>query len=449
MYCPHGSLYRKNRRKVSPKINLITAADSKFTSSAASDHEMRIRMNAFNVSQFKNYEKNAIQSAVDACEKAGGGTVSVPAGEWPSGPIHLKSNIHLHLEDGAAIRFSDRPEDYLPVVFTRWEGCECYNYSPLIYAKDCENISVTGRGTLIGSGKSWWHWKKLQQAAADELCYAQSSGVPVSERIFGIEKAALRPSFVQFINCTNLLLEDFTITDGPQWTLHPVYCTDVTIRSVNVLTHGPNTDGLNPDSCKNVLIENCTFDTGDDCIAINSGMNEDGWRVNKPCENVEIRNCRMNGGHGGLTIGSAVSGGVRNIYAHDCQIQGTMQGIRLKSMRGRGGYVENAVFENIKINQVSEQAIQINMFYGASTVVPKSDAPSDFKNITIKNISGKGAETGIEIKGLPEHRLQNISLENIRLSANNAFYCDNAENISLKDVEVSARQTITCQPERY
>lgn len=390
----------------------------------------------FYINDFRDNGNNAIQAAVSACAASGGGIVWVPAGEWPSGAIHLKSNIRLHLEEGAVIRFSDKPEDYLPVVFTRWEGCECYNYSPLIYARDCENISITGRGTLIGGGEKWWRWKQLQQAAAEELCYAQANGIPVSKRVFGTEEAALRPSFVQFINCQNIRLEDFTITDGPQWTLHPVYCTDVIIRGVSVLTHGPNTDGLNPDSCQNVLIENCAFDTGDDCIAINSGMNEDGWRVHTPCENIEIRGCRMNGGHGGLTIGSAVSGGVRNIYAHDCQIQGTWQGIRLKSMRGRGGCVENVKFENIEINHVSEQAIQINMFYEASTVIPKSDTPSDFKNITIRNISGIGAGTGIEIKGLPEHRLRNISLENIRLSAKNAFYCDNVESISLKNVEV-------------
>lgn len=394
----------------------------------------------FYINDFRENGKKAIQAAVSACATAGGGIVNIPAGEWPSGAIHLKSNIRLHMEEGAVIRFSDKPENYLPVVFTRWEGCECYNYSPLIYAKDCENISITGKGTLIGSGQSWWHWKQLQQTAAEELCYAQANEIPVSKRVFGTEEAALRPSFVQFINCKNILLEDFTIMDGPQWTLHPVYCTDVIIRGVSVLTHGPNTDGLNPDSCQNVLIENCTFDTGDDCIAINSGMNEDGWRVNRPCENIEIRNCRMNGGHGGLTIGSAVSGGVRNICAHDCQIQGTWQGIRLKSMRGRGGYVENVKFENIEINHVSEQAIQINMFYEASTVIPKSDTPSDFKNITIRNISGRGAGTGIEIKGLPEHRLRNISLENIRLSAKNAFYCDNVESISLKDVEVDLQK---------
>ncbi|MGM9937916.1 MAG: glycoside hydrolase family 28 protein [Candidatus Ornithomonoglobus sp.] len=388
-------------------------------------------MQEFNIKDF-----DTIQTAVNACSEAGGGTVIVPEGEWKSGAIHLKSNVNVHLEDGAVIVFSDRYEDYLPVVFTRWEGTECYNYSPLIYANNCENISVTGRGTLIGNGQSWWHWKKLQQAAAEELCYSELNGVPPEKRIYGTETAALRPSFIQTINCKNVLLEDFTIKDGPQWTIHPVYCENVTVRKVHVSTHGPNTDGLNPDSCRNVLIENCIFETGDDCIAINSGLNEDGWRADRPCENIEIRNCVMNGGHGAVVIGSAMSGGVRNVYAHDCKISGTMQGIRLKSMRGRGGYVDNVKFEDMEINDVTEQAIQINMFYEFSTVMPKTDTPSDFRNIEIRNIRGKGAKTGIQIKGLPEHKLKNITLENIDLAAENAIEFSDAENIKMNDVKI-------------
>ncbi len=378
--------------------------------------------------------KMAIQAAVNDCANAGGGTVIVSEGEWQSRAIHLSSNVHLKLEKGAVIQFSDKFEDYLPVVFTRWEGMECYNYSPLIYAKDCENIAVTGEGTLVGNGQSWWHWKQLQQEAAKELCYAESNGIPVEERVYGTEKAALRPSFIQPINCKNVLLEGFTIIDGPQWTLHPVYCEDVVIRNVTVSTHGHNTDGLNPDSCKNVLIESCTFDTGDDCIAINSGMNEDGWRVNKPCENIEVRNCIMNGGHGAVVIGSAMSGGVKNIYIHDCKISGTMQGIRLKSMRGRGGYVDGAVFENIEIENATTQVIEINMFYQFSTVMPKTDTPPVFQNIAIKNVRGTGEKTGIEIKGLPEQKLQGIVLENVEISAPNAFLCSDVENIELQNI---------------
>lgn len=386
--------------------------------------------------EFKQYGKNAINQAIDVCSQNGSGDIVIPKGHWKSGAIHLKSDIHIHLEDGAEIEFSDKFEDYLPVVFTRWEGMECYNYSPLIYADGCENISITGKGKFIGNGQAWWHWKKLQQEAAIELCYAELNCIPPEKRIYGTEKAALRPSFIQPINCKNVLLEGFEITDGPQWTIHPVYCEDVTIRNVTLSTHGPNTDGLNPDSCKNVLIENCTFDTGDDCIAINSGMNEDGWRVRRPCENIEIKNCTMNGGHGGIVIGSAMSGGVKNVYAHNCKINGTMQGIRLKSMRGRGGCVNNVRFDNVEINNTTDQAIQINMFYEFSTVKPKSNTPSDFRNIEIRNINGKDNKTGIQIKGLPEHKLRNITLENIDLTADNAMICENVENIKMNNVDI-------------
>lgn len=386
--------------------------------------------------EFKQYGKNAIAMAINVCSQNGGGDIVIPKGRWQSGAIHLKSNIHLHLEDGVEIEFSDKFEDYLPTVFTRWEGMECYNYSSLIYANDCENISVTGKGKLIGNGQVWWDWKKTQQKAANELCYAEYNGIEVKDRIYGTEKDALRPSFIQPINCKNVLLEGFEIIDGPQWTIHPVYCENVTVRNVTVSTHGPNTDGLNPDSCKNVLIDSCTFNTGDDCIAINSGMNEDGWRVRRHCENIEIKNCTMNGGHGGIVIGSAMSGGVKNVYAHNCKINGTMQGIRLKSMRGRGGSVDNVRFEDIEINNTSDQAIQINMFYEFSTVVPKTKTPSDFRNIEIKNIVGKNNNTAIQIKGLPEHKLKNITLENINLTSENAMICENVENMKINNVDI-------------
>ncbi|WP_159887316.1 glycoside hydrolase family 28 protein [Paenibacillus puerhi] len=379
-----------------------------------------------------------IQRAIEACSANGGGTVIVPEGEWWSGPIHLQSNIHLTFEKGAIIKFSGKFADYLPVVFTRWEGMECYNYSPFIYAKDCENIAVTGEGTLIGNGEYWWHWKKLQQDAANRLCYAENDGIPVQDRIFGTEQDALRPSFIQPINCKNVLIEGLSVKNGPQWTIHPVYCENVIVRKVEIVSHGPNTDGLNPDSCKNVLIEDSFFETGDDCIAINSGMNEDGRRVNTPCEKIVIRNCVMKEGHGGLVIGSGMSGGVRNVYAHDCKIGGGDQGIRLKSMRGRGGFVENVWFENIDINDVRKEALQINMFYGYSTVVPKTQAPSDFNNINIKNITGKGAKIAVEIKGLPERRLKNISLENINLSAENAIICTDVEKIDIRGLDIFA-----------
>jgi len=218
--------------------------------------------------------------------------------------------------------------------------------------------------------------------------------------------------------------------------IHPVYCENICIRNVVVHSKGHNTDGLNPDSCKNVLIESCSFNTGDDCIAINSGMNEDGWRVNKPCENIVIRNCSMYGGHGGVVIGSAMSGGVRNVYITNCQIQNAHQGIRLKSMRGRGGYVENIWVENIQFNSLQRQAIQVNMFYEYSTVMPKSNTPPVFKKINLINIKGDGAEVGIEIIGLPEQLLEDIHLANISIKAKQAIICKNVKNITFSNINI-------------
>lgn len=389
----------------------------------------------------------SIQAAVDACAALGGGTVLIPEGAWQSGPIHLHSRIRLHLADNACVAFDPEPERYLPPVLTRWEGIECYNYSPLIYARDCEQIAITGKGTLFGNGQAWWDWKQRQQAAADALYRQAVEQTPVDQRVYGTREAALRPSFVQLINCRRVLLEDFRIVDGPQWTLHPVYCEDVIVRRVHVSTHGHNTDGLNPDSCRNVLIEDSDFSTGDDCIALNAGMNEDGWRVGKPCENVVIRNCTMTGGHGAVVIGSAVSGGVRNVLVTNCRIQDTMQGLRIKSMRGRGGYVENVCFQDIDILHVSNEAMQINMFYEFTTVMPATQAPSVFRHIAFRRIRGRGADTGILMRGLPEQRLEDIAFEDVDLTAEKAMLCSDGVGVTFDHVRIRPPMDgCGCQP---
>lgn len=392
----------------------------------------------FLVSDFgTNDDKHAIQKALDACGKSGGGRVSVPAGSWKTTALRMMSNTELHLEDGAILDFSTELADYLPVEFTRWEGIECYNYCPLIYAINCENLAVTGNGTLKGNGQAWWHWKQLQHTGAKKLYDAEANGIPVEQRIFGNDIDALRPQFIQFIYSRNILISDIRIEDGPQWTIHPVYCENIIIRNITIDTDGPNTDGLNPDSCCNVLIENSDFATGDDCIAINSGMNEDGWRVNRPCENVLIRNCRMTRGHGGVVIGSGMSGGVRNIVAHDCAIDGTEMGIRLKSMRGRGGVVENILFRDCQVTNIIGQAIQVNMFYGATTIDPTSAVPPLFRNITMENITGSGG-VGIQLKGLPESRLENITLRHVHITAPDAVECTDVAGLTLEDIQISA-----------
>ncbi len=382
----------------------------------------------------------AFRQAVEDCHAHGGGTIRVPEGDWLTGPIRLRSNIRLHLESGSLVRFSARFDDYLPVVFTRWEGVECYNYSPLIYGLDCENVAVTGQGTFDGQGDAWWGWKQLQHAAVKELYHAQFNGIPVEKRIFGTEKAALRPQFLQTIRCRKLLVEGVTFINGPMWTIHPVYCEDVIVRHVTVKTSGPNGDGLNPDSCRNVLIEGCSFDTGDDCIAVNAGMNEDSWRVCIPCENIHIRDCSMSEGHGAISIGSGMSGGVRNLYAHDCRVTGGDHGIRLKSMRGRGGVIENLWFEKFHLSGLRREAILLNMFYGSSSAESASQVPPAFRDIYIGNVICDSASAAIVVRGLPEQPVQRVIFDRLELKSDRGVVCHDAADITLKDVTIQAQQ---------
>jgi polygalacturonase len=376
----------------------------------------------------------AFRQAIKACHEGGGGIVCVPPGDWLTGPIHLRSYVNLHLEKGTLLRFSTRPANYLPVVFTRWEGVECYNYSSLIYARDCENVAVTGVGVLDGQGQAWWHWKRLQREAAQTLYDAQSKGMPVEKRVFGTEEAALRPQFLQTIHCRNVLVEGVTFTNGPMWTVHPVYCENVLVRGIAVRSEGPNTDGINPDSCRNVLVEGSSFHTGDDCIAINSGMNEDGWRVSRPCENVLIRDCIMSEGHGAVAIGSGMSGGVRNVYVRDCTVTGGDQGIRLKSMRGRGGFVENVYFEDIQMANLRREAIVLNMYYGSSTAASQSDAPPAFRNIQIRNVTCDSAAVAVAIRGLPEQPIEKVVLEDLHLNAVEGIHCQDTHGLAFNRI---------------
>ncbi|MBN1659888.1 MAG: glycoside hydrolase family 28 protein [Anaerolineae bacterium] len=386
----------------------------------------------------------AFARAIEACHRAGGGTVVVPAGTWLTGPIHLRSHVRLLLEKGALVRFSTRLADYPPVL-TRWEGVECINYSPLIYARDCDNVAVVGEGTLDGQGEAWWHWKQRQGPAATALYHAQAAGVPVEDRVYATEEAALRPQFFQPFGCRGVLVEGVTFVNGPMWTIHPVYCSDVIVRGVTVRSEGPNTDGLNPDSCCNVLVEGCAFHTGDDCIAINSGMNEDGWRVGRPCENIIIRDCTMSEGHGAIAIGSGMSGGVRNVHVSNCHVTGGDQGIRLKSLRGRGGLVERVLVEKIEMSNLRREAIVLSMFYESSTAVSSSDAPPTFRNIRVRDVVCTGAGTAISIRGLPERPIELVSLENLCLHAVEGIRCQDVVDLALRDVTGAVRQ----EPEFY
>jgi len=389
------------------------------------------------VSDGKTLNTQAIAKAIESCAKSGGGRVLVPAGIWLTGAVHLKSNIELYLDRDAVLRFSTNPKDYLPVVFTRWAGFECYNYSPLIYARDCENIAVTGQGNLDGQGKPWWDWFKEQKRMSVELLEMGRTNVPVEERVFGSPDKPLRPQFLSPINCRNVLIEGITLNGGPFWTIQCIYCENVIIRGVGISNDGPNNDGINIDSCRNVLVEHCTLDTGDDCVALKSGINEDGRRVGRPTENVVVRQCLMKRGHGGVVIGSEMSGGVRNVLAHNCFFDGTDIGIRLKSARGRGGVVENVWFRDIEMDNICGAAISLNTMYKAWAATGSGKAPV-FRNIRIRNVTCKQADAAVTIGGLAEQPIENVILEQVSIAANTGLVATDVNGLKLSGVTIDA-----------
>ncbi|MHC4213904.1 MAG: glycoside hydrolase family 28 protein, partial [Planctomycetota bacterium] len=391
------------------------------------------------VGDAKTINTRAFANAIAACSQTGGGSVIVPEGKWLTGPIHLKSNVNLHISEGAELLFSTDFNAYLPVVLSRYEGIELYNYSPCIYANGCENIAITGGGILNGQGKAWWRWKRQSERSVKKMHEMAAAGVPVAKRIFGTVEDAIRPNFVVTINCKNVLMEGFTITNGPMWTIQPIYSENVIIRNVRFKTYGPNGDGIDPDSSRNMLIENCLFDTDDDAIAIKSGRDSDGWRVNKPCENIVVRGCRFGLGKecdGVVSIGSEMSGGVRNIYIHDCTFTKTGRGVRIKSRRGRGGIVENIWLENLTMNSVGNDALLLNTFY-SSGMEPTSNKAPLFRNINVKNLVCTDTEEAIIIRGLPEMAIKRVTLENIQVTSENGIEITDATDITLKNISIN------------
>ncbi len=384
----------------------------------------------------------AFESAISECADAGGGHIIVPDGVWLTGAIHLKSNTDLHLEENAVILFSENPEDYLPVVFSRFEGMELMNYSPFIYANNCENISISGNGILDGQGEIWLKWKAIQKGDAQRLYAMADRGVPVSERIFTGKGNALRPSFVEFVNCKNIRLFDFTLKNSPMWSIHPLYSENVLIRGIKIITTGHNTDGIVIDSSRYVLVENVDLETGDDSISIKSGVDKDGWRVNRPSENIVIKNSIMKKGHSSITVGSEMSGGVRNIYIQDCSFEEAGQGVRVKSMLGRGGFVENIWARDIQMADIENAALQFDAAYDSSTNVPTTTALPKIKNIYIDNISitGNSPKYLVKIDGFPEQPIENITISNIKSSSEKGIAISDTKKITLKNISVSAKK---------
>ncbi|MET9317387.1 glycoside hydrolase family 28 protein [Kribbella sp. NPDC003505] len=350
----------------------------------------------------------AIARAIDACALTGGRVV-VPAGEFHTGAVRLRSNVELHLSAGATLRFSTDPAAY-PIVRTRWQGIECFSHSPLIYASGETDVAITGTGTLDGgaSTDNWWRstrpradWERLLRMVDDD--------VPVSERVFE-PGHGFRPSFVQPHSSRRVRIEDVRIVNAPMWVVHPVFCSDVLVRGVTVDSHGPNNDGCNPDSCTDVVITGCSFDTGDDCIAIKSGRDDDGRRVGRPSRNILIESCRFVGGHGALTIGSEASGGVHNVHARDLHVTGPSvdHALRIKTNSSRGGLIEQVRVENLAVEAVTSSAVLITTrhaepehFGGHAPVV---------RDITITNLTVAAAPRTVEILDSPQAPVESFTL---------------------------------------
>lgn len=369
----------------------------------------------------------AFKKAIDACNKGGGGRVVVPKGVWLSGAIHLKSNVNLHVSEGATIKFSTQGKDFLPVVRTRWEGMDLMGHSALIYAYEQTNIAITGKGTLDGQGKEGlWKWHGSanygggghkpgtisQRADRAKLYEYMDKNTPIEQRIFG-EGTYLRPNFITPFKCKNVLIEDVKIVDSPMWEIHPVLCENVTIRRAHIATHGPNNDGCDPESCKDVLIEDCFFDTGDDCIAIKSGRNDDGRRANVPTENVIVRGCTMKDGHGGVTIGSEISGGVRNLFVENCKMDSPdlWYALRVKNNAQRGGVLENFYFRNITVGEVTYAVITVDFNYEEGT---KGGHIPVMRNFQVENLTSVKSKYVVDIQGLANAPVYNVALTNCK-----------------------------------
>jgi polygalacturonase len=389
----------------------------------------------------------AFRKAIEEANRAGGGRVVVREGVCLTGAIHLKSGVNLVVQKGATIRFDPNPTLY-PIVLTRFEGMECMNYSPFIYALDQENIGITGGGTLDGQANAehWWPWARKrgpddqnQPKARAALAEMVEKGTPVAERKFG-DGGYLRPMFVQPYRCTHVQIEDITIVNSPMYEMHPVLCKNVTARNVTVSSHGPNNDGCDPESCVDVLIDGCTFDTGDDCIAIKSGRNADGRRLHAPSENIIVQNCIMKDGHGGVTMGSECSGDIRNVFAQDCQMDSPHldRVLRFKNNAIRGGVIEHVYMRNVKCGQVAAAAIDVDFYYEEGEKGPFTPVVRDVEvvNLGVKKCANAWSLRGFKNAPVTNIRLKNCTFEN----AAKAAVTENVTGLTLENVTVNGKK---------
>lgn len=428
----------------------------------------------------KNTE--AFRKAIEDLSKKGGGKLVVPRGMWLTGPIELKSNINLHIEEGAFIIFSKDKDDY-PLVDVSFEGLNTIRCQSPISAKNAKNIAITGKGVIDGSGDAWRAIKKSKVAESQWKEIVSSGGIlssdgktwypsesykkgfessssfnvpdKISKEELKTVKDFLRPVMVSLVGCDKVLLDGPTFQNSPAWNLHPLMCSNVILRNLTVRNpwFSQNGDGVDLESCKNVLIYDNTFDVGDDAICIKSGKNEDGRKRGMPTENVIIKNNVVYHGHGGFVVGSEMSGGARNIHVSDCTFIGTDIGLRFKTTRGRGGIVENIYIKNIDMINIPTQTIGFNMFYeGASPVLedgqkkegnttsgkvyPVTEETPIFRNIYFKNINAVNSYEAITLYGLDEMNLKNIVIEDSQFDTKKALTIVDADGIQLKNVKL-------------
>lgn len=386
----------------------------------------------------------AIADAIDAASKAGGGSVYFPAGKYLTGAIHLKSNITIFIDAGAELHFSDNFDDYLPMVESRYEGVDVTSFSPLFYAYKAENITIQGRGSINGHGKKWWDfvegYKKDQPRSKWQFMFDDlNKNIIMPDDSAQTKRGFLRPAFIQPMYCKNFRVEGITIRNSPFWTINPEFCENVTIDGVTINNpHSPNTDGINPESCKYVHISNCHISVGDDCITIKSGRDIPGRTKGVPAENYTITNCTMLSGHGGVVIGSEMSGGVKKITISNCVFDGTDRGLRIKTVRGRGAVVEDIRVDNIIMKNIRENAFVLDMQYSKSAPEPVSERTPQFKNIHFSNITAQAKGAGI-INGLEEMPVENISFSDIQIDAETGFVIQQATGIAFHQVTITTK----------
>lgn len=376
--------------------------------------------------------QTAINRAIATASRKGGGEVIVPKGTWHTGAIRLQSHVNLVISEGAVLKFAFEPKLY-PLVKTSWEGMGCWNYSPCIYAYRATDVAVSGLGTVDGNGRNdtWWQWngaprfgyqkgvtKESQRlgSRAKLQKYAED-GVPEDQRKFGMGYG-LRPQLVNFVECERILVKDVQLINSPFWVIHPLRSKSITVDGVKVYNNGPNGDGCDPEACTDVLIKNCVFHTGDDCIAIKSGRNNDGRLWNQPSENIIIRNCKMEDGHGGVVIGSEISGGCRNVYAEDCEMDSPNldRVLRIKTNNCRGGVIENINVRNIRVGQCGEAVLKINLDYESNEDCYRGFQPI-VRNVTMENVTCKKSEYGVLMIGMKDaDNIYDIHVNNCHLN---------------------------------